>query len=66
MWNLMNKINRQSRWKQTHRYREQTELSERWEAERLSEKDKGMKRRKNLIDTDNSMVITTGKGGRER
>ena len=45
MWNLKNKINKQARWKQTHRYREQTDDCQMggW-SEGLGEKDKEIKK----------------------
>ena len=54
----MNKTNKQTKQKQTHRYREQTDS---YYMGGLGEKDEGIK--KKLIDSDNIMVITGGKGG---
>ena len=62
MWNLKNKISEQTKQKQTHRYREQTDSCQRGGDFRgLGEKGEEIKQRKILIDTDNSVVVTRGK-----
>ena len=65
MWHLMNKITKQ---KQTHRYREQTDSCQR--GGRLGggvKKVKGLRKKHTTqtnSDTDNSTVITRGSAGR--
>ena len=68
----MNKINKQTKLEQTHRYREQTKaVRDDWRAEGerrgLGEKAEGLSQNKhthtnNLTDTDNSAAITREKG----
>ena len=61
MWNLMNKINQQTRQKQIHRYKEQADSSQLGGSIKSREgiKQKQTNKQK-LIDTDNSMEITRG------
>ena len=53
--------NKQTKFKQTHRYREQTDSCQRGRG--LHEEVKGIKEQ-NLIDMVKSMVLTRGKGRR--
>ena len=58
----MNKINKQTKYKQTHRYRKQTDSDQRQEG--LGDWVKKVKElRKKLIDSDNSIVINRRKRG---
>ena len=62
MWNLMNKINTQNR----NRFIDRVQTDSCQSGMVLGSWVKKMKvlsKEKNLIDTDNSMVITRGKGG---
>ena len=57
------KSNKQN--KQTQIYRGQTDSCQRGGVRELDEKGEGIKQKKSLINTDNTMMITRGEGGRE-